>query len=598
LAAVYPAWLQARLLTSGDGIAQRSYAGALRGGLVVLFVAFAVLLWLWHARAVSWGEGGGAPRGPRWQKPVGAALGVLGILVLTRALGVHLDYYAYFAVALVWPAWFSITTLVSSGLAALEQRGHHVAFACWLAPALVAASTLLAPSLGIVRSVPPRGHAARVAETLLVPAETQHRARISFADTARFDCTRHPPKRYPPLPLPREQRRNVIFVSVDTLRADMLGRAVQGRPLMPHLTRWAERTQHFRRAQTTYPATSLALGSVLTGLMPSQLLFSIRIPENIFSRTRASFDRQLVVLPDEEWFRLPLVENAYLQGVPTWRAPSDAEGTSRFVAGLKEARAAGQRTFAWLHYFGPHNPYEQQAGFYFGESEWDRYLSEVAAVDVELGKVFDALEADGWLEDSLVIFASDHGEAFGEHGFWTHSVFLNGWITAVPLLVHFPGHGAGKRDEAVSLADFAPTILHFLDGEVPGNWTGTSWLAARTGEEAFAISETFPISGRKLFGMADRPQSTFEDLLAELQRLQAGVQSFQPKVSLVAGNYRMIVDRQTGHPELFDFVADPGEATNLVSSDPERARRFEDILAQWHQRQSELIYCAAAEAPR
>lgn len=596
LVAAYPAWQQARLLTSGDGIAQRSYAGAAQGALVVVFVASAVAIWVWHAQAVPGSEGRAPHEGSRWQKIAWVSLGLLGVLLLTRALGVHLDYYAYFAVALVWPAWFLITTLLSSGLASLERRGHHVTFACWLTPALVAGATFLAPLLGIARSVPPRGHAARVAESLLVPAEAPHRARISFADTSRFDCSRHPAKRYPPLPSSTAQRRNVIFVSVDTLRADMLMKTVEGRPVMPHLSRWAERSQHFRRAQTTYPATSLALGSVLTGLMPSQLLFSIRIPENIFSRTRGVFERQLAVLPDEEWFRLPLVEHAYLQGVPTWRAPSDAEGTTRFLAQLKEARAAGERTFAWLHYFGPHSPYDEQPGFHFGDSEWDRYLSEVAAVDVELGKVFDALAADGWLEDSLVIFASDHGEAFGEHGFWTHSVFVNGWITAVPLLVHAPGQQPALRDEPVSLADFSPTVLHFLDQEVPGIWTGSSWLAPRT--EDFVVSETFPISGRKLFGMADRPQSTFEDLLAELQRLQAGGQSFQPKVSLVAGDYRMIVDRQTGHPELFDFVADPGEETNLVSLDAERARSFEERLATWHVRQSELIYCAAAEAPQ
>ncbi len=101
------------------------------------------------------------------------------------------------------------------------------------------------------------------------------------------------------------------------------------------------------------------------------------------------------------------------------------------------------------------------------------YFGLCSFIDAEVGKVLDALETNG-LDDTLVIFASDHGEMLGERGFWTKSVMYESSVR-VPMIMAGPGVAPGVRTDPVSLIDCAPTICDALGCEA--EFSGRSMLA-------------------------------------------------------------------------------------------------------------------------
>src|SRR6185369_13700653 len=92
-----------------------------------------------------------------------------------------------------------------------------------------------------------------------------------------------------------------------------------------------------------------------------------------------------------------------------------------------------------------------------------------------LGPLLDRLETLGLADDTLVVFTSDHGEAFGEHGAYLHDDLYAGTLR-VPLVMRFPGRvPAGRRvPDRVRLLDVMPTVLELLDVQAPSGLQGRS----------------------------------------------------------------------------------------------------------------------------
>jgi arylsulfatase A-like enzyme len=99
------------------------------------------------------------------------------------------------------------------------------------------------------------------------------------------------------------------------------------------------------------------------------------------------------------------------------------------------------------------------------------YDGEVAANDASFGRLLDLLERSGELDNTIVIFTSDHGEAFGEHGSWTHGLDLYNEVLEIPLVIRLPdAAGAGRVvSSPVQHTDLLPTILDLcgIDSTLP-----------------------------------------------------------------------------------------------------------------------------------
>ena len=118
-----------------------------------------------------------------------------------------------------------------------------------------------------------------------------------------------------------------------------------------------------------------------------------------------------------------------------------------------------EKFFLWVHLFEPHAPYGDPAD---RRPAIARYDDDIAEADAQVGRLLDGL---GDLRaGTLIVAAGDHGEAFGEHGEVSHSIFTYDTTLRVPLVVTGAGLAPGTREEmAVSLVDVAPTVV-FLAG--------------------------------------------------------------------------------------------------------------------------------------
>src|SRR5205823_2224884 len=136
--------------------------------------------------------------------------------------------------------------------------------------------------------------------------------------------------------------------------------------------------------------------------------------------------------------------------------------------------AAGAPFFVWVHLYDPHAPYAPPPEFRAQTN--NPYDGEIAYADSQIARVFDWLRTHGLAERTLVVVAGDHGEGLNEHGERTHGMLLYDSTLRVPLIVSSPGSVAAKRDEPVSLADIAPTIVHAAGVTVPNTMKGRDLL--------------------------------------------------------------------------------------------------------------------------
>jgi hypothetical protein len=363
-----------------------------------------------------------------------------------------------------------------------------------------------------------------------------------------------------PIGIEPTQRRNVIVVTVDALRKDVVGMKASGRPVTPELARLARTGVSFVNATSTYPATLFAVGSAFTGLSPAELYLAPALPDTIFTRAHTHVDRQLAVLPDVSWFRLPIVGQFLASGVDTAFVATDAAATDALILRLRAARDDDASVMAWVHYYAPHDPYRSHREFRFGKGKKNAYLSEVARFDKELGRLMRYLHKDGWLDDTLVVFFSDHGEALGEKSYWGHHVYLNGWMVDVPLVLWHAQLAPAEPRVGVSLADVAPTILHFLGLPLPPETAAKSLFTLDPNlPNRPTFSEAFPVRGEELFDSFRLPALDDASIRARLRGIRRASKGYEPKGAISQGRYRLIHHRGANTMLFYDHETDPSE---------------------------------------
>jgi arylsulfatase A-like enzyme len=353
-------------------------------------------------------------------------------------------------------------------------------------------------------------------------------------------------------------------VIVDTLRADRV-RLLAER--LPYLSDLRERGVVFERAVSPSSWTPTATASIFTGLWPHQHGMRTGYLALKGRQRLGPVDR----LP-EAAVTLPEVMRAagyhtvgVSDNVNIGRTTGFARGFDAFVAHADRGaarvaksalRALAKRPddrpyFLYLHLMDPHAPYRKRPGYrappHPEGRALARYDSEIAYVDRRLRALHHAL---GWERDTLLVFSSDHGEAFGEHGCHGHPNQLYQELLDVPLLFFAPGRlPAAKLREPVSTLDILPTLRGLL-GLPPDPDAAGIDLSSRLRK----ASEPAP---RALFSMR------YSDL----------VEPPLERRSVVAEGLKLIEYSPGERLELFDLASDPGETHDLsVSRTPETAR--------------------------
>ncbi len=583
-----PCWGTVTHLTSGDWISSFGWIPALRVALTACVLIAAATIWLWHLDSVTGCLATG--RSTRRALAVTAALTfAAGLIGLTHGL----DNYTQLATRLAAPVWFIGSTLTFTIVARRHSPRKPVLIGAILC-LLIAAGSIASSYLDDTNEQMAWRGRLTTLTVLSLQRSSPPSLRYDISSTETLVCRDEPaPRELSSWPAPIEKRRNVFLITLEAFRADMLGASAKGRKLTPRLDDFAAQSLDFERAHTTYPATLFAMGSALTGQTPSDILLSQELPDNVFSLTHGLGLSGLIFLPSSTWFRMPVIKRLFVQSASHFYDRKTKAQLRRVIKMLKQKRRMNRRIVSWIHLFDPHSPYKRHKKFDFGPGKRNGYLSEIAYTDSQAGKLLDYLEKDGWMDDSLVIVFANHGQALGEiKRFWGHHVYLTSWLTDIPLLLRGPGVKQGVRQDTVSIADVAPTVLHFLGQPVPGRMWGRS-LMEKPEPDRHAVAEAFPLRGKELFRFAHKSFRGFAGLEKKLETVQHTVRSYSPKAAVIRGDLRLVVDRMTGNLELFDAKTDPRTMTDVLPARPGEGAELRRLLKQWHAKASARYACDA-----
>lgn len=181
----------------------------------------------------------------------------------------------------------------------------------------------------------------------------------------------------------------------------------------------------------------------------------------------------------------------------------------------------------------------------FGELEWRGYLNAynrlTEMVDLEIGKVFEALMKNGYWGNTLIIFTSDHGDGAAAHK-WAAKLSLYEESSRIPMIVSWPGKiPTGKIDNKhlMSQIDILPTMLDYAE-----------------------IKTNLAFTGKSLRSIADDQAATWRDyLVVELADYKKD--TTRKGRMVCTDNYKYNIF-STGEEQLFDLENDPGEMNNLA----------------------------------
>lgn len=193
------------------------------------------------------------------------------------------------------------------------------------------------------------------------------------------------------------------------------------------------------------------------------------------------------------------------------------------------------------------------------------YYGLVTALDRMIGQILERLDALGLAENTLIVYASDHGDQIGERGLWWKQTFYDESVK-VPLILSWPGvlPAGERRAQIVNLIDLGPTMLEALSAPALPHAQGRSFLAV-------ARDAATPWS-----------DETFAEYCTDGMAPWTGPQPIQQRM-VRSGRYKLVYYHGE-RPQLFDLEADPKELHDLAA-DPGhaavRAALTARVLADW-----------------
>ncbi len=253
--------------------------------------------------------------------------------------------------------------------------------------------------------------------------------------------------------------------------------------------------------------------------------------------------------------------------------------------------------FLWLHYVDPHDPYLPHP-----EHDWnpgysgtfdgtdaslepyrlrapspanrqrviDLYDGEIAYLDLQLRRVFEAVLLGDRAGETAMVVLSDHGEEFRDHGRFQHDQVFDE-LARVPLVIHAGTalerkRWRGRVDTPVELVDVAPTVSELLGVD----WRRTGWM----GRSLVSLMDP----ATRAEAAHDSPRPVFTELVRERRTHEYGAVTWQ--------GWKYITHRQTTNgrtwEHLFDLSRDPLEQSNLIDAeDAESSSRLQALRETW-----------------
>lgn len=378
---------------------------------------------------------------------------------------------------------------------------------------------------------------------------------------------------------------NLLFITIDTLRADHVGAYGYDKIRTPNLDRLASEGFLFRRAISQIPLTLPSHTSIFTGTFPA--FHGVRDNGGYFVSPQSL---TLAEILKQHGYKTSAFVSAFVldskwgldQGFDTYYDDFDISKADE--SGFAEVQRQGGLTneqalqwlesvdqnkpfFTWIHYYDPHDPYEPPEPFR-AEYSGRPYDGEIAYADSLVGQVLDVLKKRGMLEKTVIVITGDHGEGLGQHHELNHAMFIYDTTLHVPLIMKLPGNTSGEIEQTVQHVDIVPTLLDLLGIEKPQTLQGRSLIALlkhQDMKEVPALSES--LYAEKHYG-------------------------WSPLYSLTTSKYKYI---DAPRPELFNLQEDGDENNNLAPSMESIARVLHDQLGEQLQAHSSTALKQAAQ---
>ncbi len=382
---------------------------------------------------------------------------------------------------------------------------------------------------------------------------------------------------------------NVLFVLVDMLRAERLSAYGYARETSPNIDFLSESGIRFARHLSQSSWTKCSMASMWTGLYPQRTRV---LRYNDVLSDQAVMPAE--ILQDAGYRTIGLWRNGWVapnfgfaQGFDLYHRPAvlplkpgelkknpsaDAGGSDESV--LESVRSflvtapPDRRWFLYLHLMDLHQYTYDSSSALFGTSFSDIYDNSIRRQDNFLSALVYELSEAGELDNTLIVLASDHGEAFGERGFEGHAQNVFRETTEVPFIIIppfrlDPGIVVEARTRNI---DIWPTLLDLLGlpplEDVDGRSTLPDILAAARGEA---------------------PREDVEPSFAQLdQHWGRATGEYSPTIAATLDEYRYVHWEKAGGAEvLFDGREDPDELVDVAPENPDLAEELRVLAEQY-----------------
>jgi arylsulfatase A-like enzyme len=382
-------------------------------------------------------------------------------------------------------------------------------------------------------------------------------------------------------------RPNLVLIVVDTLRADYTTPYGFSEDTSPELARWAERGVLFERVRSQSSWTKMSMASLLTSLWPRS--HGVREAQDGLADEAVTLAE---VLKDAGYATYGVQTNGWLHqsfgfhqgfdrymfpktgGDPRLGRPSLWPHADRVVEEaerLIEAHDRSRPFFLYLHFMDVHEYAAPPHFKTFGTDNRSAYLAAIRWVDDAVQRVREQLDDAGVLGRTLIVFAADHGETFGEHGVHGHARNVLTPVVWVPLVFRFPF----PVEPAVGVAaqvrnvDVAPTLLELAGAAVPDGFEGTSLVPLMAGAREEPDRPSYAALGVPLF-----PDASVQSAVSDGSWTYAR-NATPPEDDPEAYEGKAVAP---GKEFLFDRRVDPGENANLMAREIADARRMAALL--------------------
>ncbi len=389
------------------------------------------------------------------------------------------------------------------------------------------------------------------------------------------------------LQLAEREDVNVMFLLLDTLRADRLGSHGYERDTSPSIDVFASKGVRFDRHLSQSSWTKSSMVSIWTSLYPTRhgvTRYSHIVPEDAVMPAER--------LRDAGFKTIGLWRNGWIapnfgfeQGFDVYSRPArssldpsvqaknptistvgtDQDAVETAIEFLR-VNGHGKRWFLYLHLMDIHEFVYDEKSALFGAGHSDMYDNSIRWMDETLDILFEHLAEFGLSSNTLVVIASDHGEAFRERGIEGHARAVYRETTEVPFMLSFPfrlepGLVISSRTQNI---DIWPTIFELIGLDPPEDTDGISRLPEIL---AAVRGESPPDSGTTGISFLDETWGRRE------------ADESKRRVAVTEGSYRYLLSPARGKDtrpfeELFDAEHDPNELRNIASSHPEIVERL------------------------